>query len=292
MKILRVLVIGKKGQLAQSIKKLIDIKKVNFDFYFSQREDLNIEDLDNIRDYFQNNFFDILINCASFNRVDKAEADYELANQINHLAVKEIASIANKKNMKFIHISTNYVFDGKKNQPYLETDKALPLNEYGKSKLAGENAVLSLMKSNALILRTSWLYSEFGDNFVKTILNHTKKNKSISIVGDQYGSPTNAFDLAKVILTIIQSNEFIIKNKPSKIYNYSNDGICSWFEFASEVVNITGIKCTLNPIKTEEYPLPAQRPKYSVLSNKLIKKEFDVNINHWKESLKVCLKNL
>ena len=291
---MRIVVTGKNGQLGRSIKKIV---KQNFstgdnNFTFIGKEEVDFTNLNSVNNFFNNSNFDIVINCAAYTKVDSAEDDGIKANLINYLAVKEIAKIAKRKNISLIHISTDYVFDGKKNQPYNEYDVALPINSYGNSKLSGDNALLSIMNLNAIIIRTGWIFSEFENNFVKTIVNLANKNNSINIVSDQFGTPTYATDIANAILTIINTEKFASLDMPSKLYNFSNLGGCSWFDFASEIIDILGIRCNVNPIQTEEYLLPAKRPSYSILNKKLIMKDYDVIIRHWKESLEVCLKQL
>ncbi len=287
-----ILVTGANGQLGKSIKSLVVKNKISHSFIFASRLELNLSYSDSIQNYFKDRKFDLIINCAAYTKVDKAEQDKEQANLINHLAVKKIAEIAESNNFKLIHISTDFVFDGLKNQPYIENDVTSPLNVYGKTKLAGENAILSIMKSNAIIIRTSWVYSEYGNNFVDTILKLLQKNSDLKIVSDQIGSPTYANDLGQTILSIIESEKFNDIEQESKIFHYSNEGECSWYEFAKEIRNISGNNCTLNPIKTQNYPTPAERPKHVVMSKKKISEEFDLKINFWKDSLKFCIKNL
>ena len=293
---MRVLVTGKNGQLGQSIKKIVDEKKItnlsNYNFTFIGREELNLEYIDSIRSYFDVNEFNIIINCAAYTKVDKAEENQKQANLINHTAVKELATIAKTKNIKLIHISTDFVFNGLNKKPYTENDVTSPLNIYGETKLAGEKALMSISKSDSLIIRTGWLYSEFGNNFVKTILNLAKKNDALDIVSDQFGTPTYAYDLAFLILYIITTDKFLENNKSSEILHYSNEGKSSWYDFAKEIIGISGINCQLNPIGARDYPLAAKRPKYSILSSKKVSEEYDVSIEHWKDALKICLKNL
>ena len=293
---MRVLVTGKNGQLGQSIKKIVDEKKItnlsNYNFTFIGREELNLEYIDSIRSYFDVNEFNIIINCAAYTKVDKAEENQKQANLINHTSVKELATIAKTKNIKLIHISTDFVFNGLNKKPYTENDVTSPLNIYGETKLAGEKALMSISKSDSLIIRTGWLYSEFGNNFVKTILNLAKKNDALDIVSDQFGTPTYAYDLAFLILHIINTDKFLQNNKSSEILHYSNEGKSSWYDFAKEIIGISGISCQLNPIGAKDYPLAAKRPNYSILSSKKVSEEYDVSIKHWKEALKICLKNL
>ena len=287
-----ILVTGANGQLGKSIKNFVNNSNIKHSFIFATRDQLDLSSNSNIQSYFKNHKFDLIINCAAYTAVDKAEHYEEEANKINHLAVKQIAEIAKSNNIKLIHISTDFVFDGLTNQPYSESDTTSPLNIYGKSKLAGEYSILSIMKFDAIIIRTSWLYSEYGNNFVTTILKLAEKNSSLNIVSDQIGSPTYAVDLARVILTIVKSEKFIESNKKSQIYHYSNEGVCNWYDFAKEIINISGVKCTIKPIKTEDYPTAAKRPQYSLLSKKKISKEFNLKINYWQDSLKHCIQNL
>jgi dTDP-4-dehydrorhamnose reductase len=293
---MRILVTGKNGQLGRTFQKLVSDKKNNdytdFQCVFAGRDELDFSLKDSIISYFKNNYFDVLINCAAYTKVDEAEDNEEKANLINNSALLEIAKIANKNNMRIIHISSDYVFDGAKNKPYSEKNIASPLNIYGKTKLAGEKAILSLMNLNAVIIRSGWIYSDYGNNFVDTILKLAKENTYLKIVSDQIGSPTYANDLAETILKIIDDKNFNQNDFSSKIFNYSNLGGCSWYDFAKEIVSVSKINCKITPIKTQDYPLPAIRPKYSILSKKKIIKEFEIDIKHWKESLKVCLENL
>jgi len=290
------LVTGKNGQLGQSIKRLLDEKCFanlsSFSFIFTGREELNLESLESIQSYFVRNDIDIIINCAAYTKVDQAEEDQNQANLINHNAVRELAKISKKNKIKLIHISTDFVFNGYKREPYTEDDKTSPINIYGETKLAGELAIISTMPFNSIIIRTGWVYSEFGNNFVKTILNLATKSNTLDIVSDQIGTPTYAYDLANLILQIVGSESFLENEKPTAIFHYSNEGKSSWYEFAKEVISISGINCHLNPINTEDYPLPAKRPKYSILSKKKISQEYALNIHHWKDALKACLKNL
>jgi len=293
---MKILVTGKNGQLGQSIKRLLDEKCFanlsSFSFIFTGREELNLETLESIQSYFVRNDIDIIINCAAYTKVDQAEEDQIQANLINHNAVRELAKISKKSKIKLIHISTDFVFNGHKKEPYTEDDKTSPINIYGKTKLAGELAIISTMPFNSIIIRTGWVYSEFGNNFVKTILNLATKSNTLDIVSDQIGTPTYAYDLANLILQIVGSESFLENEKPTSIFHYSNEGKSSWYEFAKEVISISGINCHLNPINTEDYPLPVKRPKYSILSKKKISQEYALSIPHWKNALKDCLKNL
>jgi dTDP-4-dehydrorhamnose reductase len=286
------LVTGASGQLGRSIKSLVKLHNISNSFVFTTRDQLNLSYINNIQSYFKDHKFDLIINCAAYTKVDKAELDETQANLINHLAVKKIAEIAQSNNIKLIHISTDFVFDGFKSQPYLESDTTDPLNAYGKTKLAGENAVISIMKFNAIIIRTSWVYSEYGNNFVDTILKLVKNGNELNVVSDQIGSPTYASDLGLAILNIIRSEKFNRNEQESQIYHYSNRGFCNWYDFANEIIKILGSNCILNSIKTEDYLTTAKRPRSTVMSTDKISQEFDLKINYWKDSLKVCIKNL
>ena len=290
---MRILVTGRDGQLGKSIKKIVDKKSLNnCEFVFVGRKELDLGKIEGIKSYFRDNFFDVVVNCAAYTNVDKAEFNKKEANLINHTAVKEIARVAKRFNMGLIHFSTDFVFDGYNNKPYVETDVPSPLNIYGNSKLAGEISVLSIMKSNAIVLRTGWVYSEYGNNFVEKILNLTKNNSTLNVVSDQIGSPTYAHDLAQTILKILDGNMLIPKKNSSEIYHYSNEGSCSWFDFANEIVTVLGIDCSINPINSIDYPTPAKRPKFSLLSKSKISQQYDLKINNWQESLKICLNNI
>lgn len=293
---MRILVIGKNGQVGQSIQNLVN-KTSNsnlsdYGFVFVGRDELDLSKASNIQAYFEKNKFDVVINCAAFTDVEKAEVDENDASLINHIAVKEVATIAKKNNMKLIHISTDFVFDGDKREPYIESDKTSPVNIYGKTKLAGEFSAISIMKYNAVVLRSGWIYSDFGNNFVDTIIKNATLKGQLNIISDQFGTPTYANDLAQIIIDILIKDKFNEREMPSEIFHYSNEGECSWFDFAKEIVDILQIDCNLSPITSEDYPQLAKRPKYSVLSKKKISEEFDLNINYWKDSLKSCLQNL
>ena len=295
---MRILVTGKNGQLGRSIHKLvntdtkIDNNQSSNEFIFVGREELDLSSKSDINHYFDsNNKFDIIINCAAYTAVDKAEKEQELANQVNHLAVKQLANIANEQKAKLVHVSTDYVFDGAGGKPYKETDKTNPINVYGKTKLAGEKALQEIMPTNAMIIRTSWVYSEYGNNFVKTMLRLGKEMDEINVVSDQIGSPTYATDLAGVILEIIKSKEFREENQTTQIYHYSNEGEISWYEFAKEIFKIAKIDCKVNPITTQQYPTPVQRPKNTSMNKNKIMKTFNANPVPWKDSLEKYLTN-
>jgi len=284
---MKVLVTGSNGQLGLSIKNQAG-SFPSFHFIYTDVDELDITSMESLKIFFQKNKIDALINCAGYTAVDKAEAEREKAFLINAQAVKNLAMLSNEFGYFLIHISTDYIFDGNKTTPYLETDIPNPQSIYGHSKFEGENEIIRFAK-NAIILRTSWLYSEYGNNFVKTIQRLAKDRPELKVVSDQVGTPTYAGDLAEAILKIItHKSDFLGVN----IYHYSNEGVASWFDFASAIVELNKLDCKVKPITTEEYPLPAKRPFFSVLSKEKIKKEIGLIIPDWKESLKKCIDNL
>ena len=287
-----VLVTGAAGQLGLSLNHLVDQNKSNHQFIFATREHLDLSDFKFIRNFIKKNQFDVIINCAAYTHVEKAESEKDKADLVNHLSVNNLAEIANDSGIKLIHISTDYVFDGSKNETYDETDHTAPLNVYGQTKLDGEAAILSKMELNAIIIRTSWVYSKYGNNFVDKILNLTQKKEKLTIISDQIGSPTNAKDLAGAILCILNKKKFYEDDFHSEIFHYSNDGECSWYHFAKEIANIAGTKCDITPIDSRDYPQKALRPKCVLMDNTKIQNYFDLKILFWKDSLKNCIQDL
>ena len=273
----KILITGDNGQLGTELKKLL------LDAIFTDVGELDITNLDAVKNFVSNNHIETIINCAAYTAVDKAEDDIELAKKINEDGPRNLAL----SGAKVIHISTDYVFDGKNYQPYLPEDGTNPISVYGKTKRAGELAVLDNAKV-AVIIRTAWLYSAHGNNFVKTMRRLGAEKESLNVVVDQIGSPTFAGDLAQAIVTILpQMNE---SNKG--IYHYTNEGVCSWYDFATEIMNLSGMGCKVNSIPTSAYPTKAIRPFYSVLSKEKIKRVFNIEIPYWKESLrKFCEEN-
>lgn len=286
-----ILVIGQSGQLGKSLS-FVAPRYHGFDFFFVGRKQFDITDEAGMRTFFADRKFDIIINCAAYTSVDLAETDREAANIINNTAVFWLSEIARDSGARLIHISTDYVFDGKVYRPYREVDQVNPVSSYGKSKVDGENAILRTLPMNAIIVRTSWLYSEYGNNFLKTMLSLGHKNAQLSIVADQVGTPTYANDLAGAIMSIVQSELFSHGQFKSSIYHYSNEGVCSWFDFSKAIFELADVKCSVYPIGTNDYPRPAARPFYSVLSKNKIKKDFQLSIPHWRDSVKKCLCNL
>jgi len=280
----KILVTGANGQLGSELHAIHTLYPQH-NFMFTDRNTLDLSNLCKLEDYFDTKTFDVIINCAAYTAVDRAESDEELANTINHRAVSLLAKIANKKNIAFIHVSTDYVFDGKNYRPYIETDPTDPQGVYGRTKRDGENAILNVAPANSIIIRTSWVYSSFGNNFVKTMLRLGNERDSLGVIFDQVGTPTYARDLAHAILDILPQ----IKNEAPEIYHYSNEGVTSWYDFALAIFELTGIKCSVNPITTDQYPTPATRPHYTLLNKTKIKNDFKISIPYWRDSLKNCL---
>ena len=286
-----ILVTGANGQLGSEIKTLVhnlEFTHGDAKFYFTTSTDLDITDYEKVNSFCNVNQISVIINCAAYTAVDKAESDEQNADAINHLAVKNLALTCKANNIKLIHISTDYVFDGKNYKPYTEEDATAPNGVYGKTKLDGENALLHVSPANSIIIRTSWVYSSFGANFVKTMLRLGKEKEQLGVIYDQVGTPTYARDLARAILEIIPK----INNLHVSIYNYSNEGVLSWYDFAKEIMRMAKLDCQVNPIETKEYPTPATRPHYSLLNKSKIKQEFGITIPFWKDSLDECLKTL
>jgi dTDP-4-dehydrorhamnose reductase len=252
-------------------------------FYFNSRGDLDITNARSIEDVFNQIHPDYCINCAAYTAVDNAEGNSEEAFLINATAVKLLAYTCAGYNTNFIHISTDYVFDGNATTPYKELDETNPISVYGASKRQGEIEALKF-SNNSIILRPSWMYSSFGNNFVKTMLRLFQMRSEVNVVTDQFGSPTYAADLAEVISTIIKADK-----PPTGIYHYSNAGIISWYEFATAIKEITGSNCIINPITTDQYRTAAKRPKYSGLNKEKIQTILGINLKNWKESLQKCI---
>lgn len=276
-----ILVTGSNGQLGSELRVLASNLGNDNNFFFSDAEILDITKHAEVEKFINANNINTIINCAAYTAVDKAEEQAFIANKVNHLAVAFLATIAKQKKIKLIHISTDYVFDGTNHKPYLESDTPNPQSVYGKTKLDGEQAILRINPENTIIIRTSWVYSIYGNNFVKTMLRLAKERDEISVVSDQIGSPTNAADLAQTILTILPK----INNKSVELFHYSNEGVCSWFDFANAIFILSHSDIKVNPIATHKYPTPAKRPHYSVLSKNKIKEVYQIEIPFWKNSL-------
>ncbi len=284
---IKVLVTGSNGQLGRELQLLA---RVHPEILFSFRDIdmLNLTDPEAVKDFFSGNEFDFCINCAAYTAVDKAETEKDNAFKVNAEAAGYLAEACRSNNTILIHISTDFVFDGNSSKPYREDDHVNPLSVYGASKLLGEKNVLSKY-SHVVLIRTSWLYSSFGNNFLKTMMRLGIERDEIGVVYDQTGTPTYAHDLAEVILKIMAVDK---KNIPFGIYHYSNEGVCSWFDFATEIMKTAGLDCKVKAIETKDYPTPAKRPAYSVLNKRKIKETFALEIPHWKESLKKCVELL
>ena len=281
----KILVTGANGQLGKEFRDLAPSFK-HIEFLFLSREDLPIHHFELVRNVFQSFNPDYCINCAAYTAVDKAETEKELAFLVNAESVGTLSAVAHEHNCKFIHVSTDYVYDGNGIKPYLETDPTNPMSVYGQSKLDGERQAL---KNNpeSLIIRTSWVYSVHGKNFVKTMMKLMSEKADLNVVSDQIGSPTWAADIAKAIMSIISYPGWF-----PGIYNFSNAGEISWYDFAQEIKDLTNSSCIVNPIPTSDYPTPAKRPSYSVMNNSKIVRYFHVQISNWKESLVQCLNKI
>lgn len=281
-KIYSVAVTGRNGQLGKELAQIAP-QFPQFRFYFLSREDFPVDDTEKMSGWLKENPADYLINCAAYTAVDKAESEKEHAFKINGEAPGIIAGLLSKHAGKLIQLSTDYVFDGQSSTPLTEKAATHPINIYGASKLQGDQNAMS-KNAQTLIIRTSWLYSYYGNNFVKTMMRLMKTKESIQVVNDQVGSPTYAADLAKAILQIISSEKFI-----PGIYHYSNEGETSWYGFAEEIKKITGSSCTVLPVASSGYPTAAKRPAYSLLDKSKIKKDYKLTIPGWRTSLAVCV---
>ena len=284
---MNILITGSNGQLGSEIKSLSSLFSEH-SFYFTDVAELDITKVSEIEEFIGNNNIEVLINCAAYTAVDKAEEQPDLAHLINVEAVKNLAVATTKAGALLLHISTDYVFDGKNHRPYVEEDKTNPQSVYATTKYDAEE-MIKQYASKGLVIRTSWLYSSFGHNFVKTMMKYGKERESLNVVFDQIGTPTYANDLAAALLTIInQLSEY----QGYEVYHFSNEGVCSWYDFALAIMEENKIKCQINPILSKRQPLPAPRPFYSVLDKTKIKTKFAVEIPHWKDGLRRCLQKI
>jgi dTDP-4-dehydrorhamnose reductase len=284
---MKILVTGANGQLGSELKKLAN-QHVDWQFTFTDVDVLDITNKQDLEDFCIQNKFQFIVNCAAYTAVDKAETDQEIALKINRDAVKNLTNAASKINAVLIHVSTDYVFDGNSNIPYAENHPINPQSVYGKTKAEGEMEALKYSRS--IIIRTAWLYSTFGNNFVKTMLRLGTEKSEVRVLFDQVGTPTYAEDLASAILSIVGFTE---KNEVKQgIYHFSNEGVCSWYDFAWEIMNYSNKKCVVYPIETKDYPTPAKRPAFSVFNKLKIKQTFKIEIPYWKTSLYNCLDEL
>ena len=273
-----ILVTGANGQLGQSIKSIVGTFD-RFKLIFTDSKSMNICDINKVRSIFQSNKIDYCINCAAYTKVDLAESEPLLATKVNKDGVENLVKVCNENDVILIHVSTDFVFDGESYTAYAETDVESPIGIYGSTKLEGEKVVSTLM-DKYYIIRTSWLYSEFQNNFMKTMLRLGLEKDKLSIVYDQIGTPTYAVDLAKAIMYIIDS-----KREAYGTYHYSNLGVASWYDFAKAIFEISNIDIEVNPIKSILYPTPAKRPQFSVLNTEKIRKTFHLDIPYWRDSL-------
>ncbi|MFN4315919.1 MAG: dTDP-4-dehydrorhamnose reductase [Chitinophagaceae bacterium] len=281
----KILVTGANGQLGKEIRQL-EGKYNGFEFVFLSREDMPIHHPELVRQVFEAYQPSYCINCAAYTAVDRAETESDLAFQVNAEAVGVLAAVCAARNCRLIHISTDYVFDGNGSRPYLPDDPTNPQSVYGASKLEGEKQAQQL-NPDCIIIRTSWVYSEFGKNFVKTMLKLMKERPEISVVNDQTGSPTYAADLAEAILSIISESNWV-----PGVYHYSNQGSITWFDFAVAIRDRAGLSTTIHPIPSSAYPTPARRPGYSVLDLNAIRNTFRLTIRNWEEALADCIQQL
>ncbi|WP_321322068.1 dTDP-4-dehydrorhamnose reductase [Labilibaculum sp.] len=286
----KILITGSKGQLGTEIKEL-SAKFSNLQFFFTDIEELDISSLDAIKNYISNKQISYIVNCAAYTNVDQAEEDEVTARLINVDAVKNLATVASQNNITLVHISTDYVFSGDNSVPYSEDQKAKPMGVYGRTKFEGEENIRNICQKH-IIIRTSWLYSPFGKNFLKTMLRLGKEKKSLGVVFDQIGTPTYAHDLASAILQIIESIDKNSEFNDFGTYHYSNEGVCSWYDFAIEIQNTSKNRCKINSIESRDFQCLAQRPHYSVLNKSKIKHIFTLEIPHWRSRIEHCIKRI
>jgi len=287
---MKVLITGSNGQLGSEIKELASDYE-NLECVFKDLPELDICDAEVLNRFIIDQHINAVINCAGYTAVDKAEEEALIAQKVNSEGVLNLVNALKKVDGKLIHISTDYVFDGNHSQPYKESDPVSPIGVYGQTKRAGELAVLN-GSIDAIVIRTSWLYSKYGNNFVKTMLRLGNEKKSLQVVSDQKGTPTFAKDLAKTCLDILSDASSTKISKKGSLYHYSNEGVTSWYNFATAIMEIGNIDCRVIPIETKDYPTQARRPMYSVLDKSKIKSDFKVKIPHWRDSLTNCIKKI
>ena len=286
----RILVTGANGQLGSELREL-SAKYTDYEFTFTDVAELDITNIDSLNAYFQSQpKFDFLINCAAYTAVDAAESNQELAFKLNTTAVDMLVEMAGKYGFFLIQISTDYVFDGEKNRPYDEEDVPIPSSIYGKTKNDAERLIL-YSDIRAIVIRTAWLYSTYGKNFVKSMIKYGTERDELNVVFDQVGTPTYAADLADAILQILPQLQAMPKPY-TDLFHYTNEGVCSWYDFTQHILRHENINCRVNPIRSEQYPTPAKRPAFSVLDKSKIKTKFGITIPYWTDSLDVMLKKL
>ena len=280
-----ILITGANGQLGNEMR-VLSVENQEYAYFFTDVAELDICDEEAVLAFVKANNINVIVNCAAYTAVDKAEENIELCTKLNADAVGYLAKAAEANHAEFIQISTDYVFDGTAHIPYKETEPTCPTSVYGSTKLAGEQNVLTLC-NRSMVIRTAWLYSTFGNNFVKTMIRLGKERESLGVIFDQVGTPTYARDLARAIFAAIRQGV-----EPG-VYHFSNEGVCSWYDFTKAIHRLAGIKdCKVNPLHTEEYPTPAKRPHYSVLDKTKIKNTFGIEVPYWEESLKKCIDEL
>ncbi len=285
---MHILVTGSNGQLGSELR-VLSSDFPQHQFIFTDVNELDITDTKAVNAFFNENKVDCLINCAAYTNVDKAEEEQDLARNINVQGAKNLAQACAKHNAELMHISTDYVFDGNNHRPYRETDFTHPQSVYGETKLEGEHMIEEFAKT-AIIIRTSWLYSSFGHNFVKTMLKYGQERNELNVVYDQIGTPTYAANLALLMLMNLDDLQWL---QGTHIYHYSDEGVCSWYDFAKEIMTLSNIDCKVNAIESKDYPLPASRPFYSVLNKAKIKDGLEgIEIHYWRDSLKKCLQRI
>jgi len=287
---MRVLITGSNGQLGSEIKE-IATKYSKLDFIFKDLPELDICNFEALQAFIMDNNINAIINCAAYTAVDKAEEDAEIVEKVNSKGVINIVNALQTVNGKLIHISTDYVFDGDHFLPYKETDPVSPIGVYGETKRAGELAVIN-SDIDSIVIRTSWLYSSYGNNFVKTMLRLGSEKENLGVIFDQIGTPTYATDLAKTCLDILTGVNSVKISKNGKLYHYSNEGVTSWYDFAISIMELGGENCKVKPIQTKDYPTLAKRPHYSVLNKSKIKTDFKIEIPYWRDSLKDCIEKI
>ena len=287
---MNILVTGSNGQLGSEIKDLA-LKYKDFSFFFRDLPALDICNRNQLDVFFTEYKINTVINCAAYTAVDKAEDDEIIAEKVNSGGVLNLVNAVEKVNGKLIHISTDYVFDGNSFLPYQELDKVNPIGIYGNTKRSGELAVINA-DIDGIVIRTSWLYSAYGANFVKTMLRLGNERDELGVIFDQVGTPTNASDLAKTCLDILSYNSESMINSKGKIYHFSNEGVASWYDFAVAIMALGKVDCHLKPIETKDYPTLAKRPHFSILNKSKIKNDFEIEIPYWRDSLAVCISKL
>lgn len=282
-----ILITGANGQLGNEMANLAPKSAANH-YFLTDVAELDITDLDAVRAFVHANQIDVIANCAAYTNVDKAEDDIATADLINHKAAENLAVVCKEVDALLIHISTDYVFQGEMNTPCKEDEPTNPLGAYGRTKLAGEQAIATV-GCRSLIFRTAWLYSSYGNNFVKTMRRLTSERDKLTVVFDQVGTPTFAGDLAAIVYKVIEEQLYL---QHTGIYHFSNEGVCSWYDFAKEIASLSGNSCDIQPCHSDEFPSKVKRPSFSVLDKSKLKRDFGVTVPYWKDSLVICIRQL